>query len=253
MPSPLAKRSVETLLSVLLVLLSVVGPAGPSAAAAGPAAASPGPDWERIAACESNGRWHINTGNGYHGGLQIDLATWRAYGGHRYAPRADLATRAEQIAVGKRIVRDRGLSAWPNCARHGRLHAAPRAAPATAPPRPPGSPRRPPPNRNRPPPRAAAPPPPAPPPAPMSSSPATASPSSPSAPTRRAAPRPCTRRTRTHSTRDRTTSTRDSGCGCGREDGTSAAARGGAVHAAGGARCRGRAKSRHGESTDRSE
>ncbi|MCL7490188.1 transglycosylase family protein [Streptomyces sp. MCA2] len=117
MPSPLAKRSVETLLSVLLVLLSVVGPAGPSAAAAGPAAASPGPDWERIAACESNGRWHINTGNGYHGGLQIDLATWRAYGGHRYAPRADLATRAEQIAVGKRIVRDRGLSAWPNCAR----------------------------------------------------------------------------------------------------------------------------------------
>ncbi|MFJ5799540.1 transglycosylase family protein [Streptomyces decoyicus] len=117
MPSPLAKRSVETLLSVLLVLLSVVGPAGPSAAAAGPAAVSPGPDWERIAACESNGRWHINTGNGYHGGLQIDLATWRAYGGHRYAPRADLATRAEQIAIGKRIVRDRGLSAWPNCAR----------------------------------------------------------------------------------------------------------------------------------------
>ncbi|MEU9485369.1 transglycosylase family protein [Streptomyces decoyicus] len=117
MPSPLAKRSVETLLSVLLVLLSVVGPAGPSAAAAGPGAESPGPDWERIAACESNGRWHINTGNGYHGGLQIDLATWRAYGGHRYAPRADLATRAQQIAVGKRIVRDRGLSAWPNCAR----------------------------------------------------------------------------------------------------------------------------------------
>ncbi|MET7798711.1 transglycosylase family protein [Streptomyces decoyicus] len=117
MPSPLAKRSVETLLSVLLVLLSVVGPAGPSAAAAGPDAASPGPDWERIAACESNGRWHINTGNGYHGGLQIDPATWRAYGGHRYAPRADLATRAEQIAIGKRIVRDRGLSAWPNCAR----------------------------------------------------------------------------------------------------------------------------------------
>ncbi|MFE0374754.1 transglycosylase family protein [Streptomyces inhibens] len=113
MPSPLAKRSVETILSVLLVMLSVLGLAGRSAAApAGP----PAPDWERIAACESNGRWHTNTGNGYHGGLQIDPATWRAYGGNRYAPRADLATRAEQIAIGERIVRDRGLSAWPNCA-----------------------------------------------------------------------------------------------------------------------------------------
>ncbi|MFC5246424.1 LysM peptidoglycan-binding domain-containing protein [Streptomyces sp. SID8375] len=116
MPSPLAKRSVETLLSVLLVLLSVLGLAAPSAAAAG-SPARPGPDWERIAACESNGRWHINTGNGYHGGLQIDPATWRAYGGRRYAPRADLATRDEQIAIAERIVRDRGLSAWPNCAR----------------------------------------------------------------------------------------------------------------------------------------
>ncbi|MGW8555094.1 transglycosylase family protein [Streptomyces tubercidicus] len=114
MPSPLAKRSVETLLSLLLVVLSVLGGAG-AAAAAPPG--GPAPDWERIAACESNGRWHINTGNGYHGGLQIDPATWRAYGGRRYAPRADLATRDEQIAIGERIVRDRGLSAWPNCAR----------------------------------------------------------------------------------------------------------------------------------------
>ncbi|MFG2528383.1 transglycosylase family protein [Streptomyces sp. NPDC048516] len=119
MPSPLAKRSVERLLPVLLVVLGVVGLAGltgPGAAAAGPSFGPPGPDWERIAACESNGRWHINTGNGYHGGLQIDRATWRAYGGLRYAPRADLATRAEQIAIGERIARDRGLSAWPNCA-----------------------------------------------------------------------------------------------------------------------------------------
>ncbi|MFE1174418.1 transglycosylase family protein [Streptomyces sp. NPDC058773] len=116
MPSPLAKRSVEALLSLLLVVLSVLGAAAPGAAAAG-AATGPVPDWERIAACESNGRWHINTGNGYHGGLQIDPATWRAYGGRRYAPRADLATRDEQIAIGQRIARDRGLSAWPNCAR----------------------------------------------------------------------------------------------------------------------------------------
>lgn len=125
MPSHLAKRSVETLLSVLLVMLGVLGLAGRGAAApAGP----PGPDWERIAACESSGRWHTNTGNGYHGGLQIDLATWRAYGGDRFAPRADLASRAQQIAVGERIVRDRGLSAWPNCARV--TSASDRTAPA---------------------------------------------------------------------------------------------------------------------------
>ncbi|WP_433857169.1 transglycosylase family protein [Streptomyces kronopolitis] len=117
MPSHLAKRSVETLLFVLLVMLGVLGPAGRGAAVSRAPAGPPGPDWERIAACESSGRWHINTGNGYHGGLQIDLATWRAYGGDRFAPRADLASRAQQIAVGERIVRDRGLSAWPNCAR----------------------------------------------------------------------------------------------------------------------------------------
>ncbi|WP_310724142.1 transglycosylase family protein [Streptomyces sp. N2A] len=115
MPSPLAKRSAHTFLSVLLAVLAVVGLAVHRAAAAAPSG-SPVPDWERIAECESNGRWHINTGNGYHGGLQIDPATWRAYGGKRYAPRADLATRSEQIAVGRRIVRDRGLSAWPRCA-----------------------------------------------------------------------------------------------------------------------------------------
>ncbi|WP_030810903.1 transglycosylase family protein [Streptomyces sp. NRRL S-337] len=115
MPSPLAKRSAHTFLSVLLAVLAVVGLAVHRAAAAAPSG-SPVPDWERIAECESNGRWHVNTGNGYHGGLQIDPATWRAYGGKRYAPRADLATRSEQIAVGRRIVRDRGLSAWPRCA-----------------------------------------------------------------------------------------------------------------------------------------
>lgn len=137
MPSHLAKRSVETLLSVLLVMLGVLGLAGRGAAVSGAPAGPPAPDWERIAACESSGRWHINTGNGYHGGLQIDLATWRAYGGDRFAPRADLASRAQQIAVGERIVRDRGLSAWPNCARvtsaSERTAPADQEAPAAAP------------------------------------------------------------------------------------------------------------------------
>ena len=37
--------------------------------------------WDRLAKCESGGNWHINTGNGYYGGLQFSLGTWHAYGG----------------------------------------------------------------------------------------------------------------------------------------------------------------------------
>lgn len=140
--SPLAKRPVESVLALLLVLLSVLGLAGRSVADApakapaqaptqvAPAAAAParglvvhtvtaGTDWDRIAECESSGNWNINTGNGYHGGLQFAPSTWRAYGGGQYAPRADLATRAEQIAVGERVARSQGMGAWPTCGRLG--------------------------------------------------------------------------------------------------------------------------------------
>ena len=71
--------------------------------------------WRRIAFCESNGRWHINTGNGYYGGLQFTQSTWLAYGGGAYAPRADLASRAAQVAVARRVVRGQGWGAWPVC------------------------------------------------------------------------------------------------------------------------------------------
>ncbi|MFC5666581.1 transglycosylase family protein [Kitasatospora misakiensis] len=72
-------------------------------------------DWERVAACESSGDWHINTGNGYFGGLQFDKPTWEESGGLAYAPRADLASRAEQIAVADALAAQRGLSPWPVC------------------------------------------------------------------------------------------------------------------------------------------
>ncbi|MFB4423375.1 transglycosylase family protein [Streptomyces sp. QL37] len=136
--SPLAKRPVESVLALLLVLLSVLGLAGRSVADAPaqapaqavPAQAAParavvaptvtgGTDWDRIAQCESSGRWDTNTGNGYHGGLQFAPSTWRAYGGGQYAPRADLATKSEQIAVGERVARSQGMGAWPTCGRLG--------------------------------------------------------------------------------------------------------------------------------------
>ena len=68
--------------------------------------------WERVAQCESGGNWSINTGNGYYGGLQFSFSTWLAYNGDDFAPRADLASKAEQITVANRVYADNGLSQW---------------------------------------------------------------------------------------------------------------------------------------------
>ncbi|MFI1420876.1 transglycosylase family protein [Streptomyces sp. NPDC020731] len=74
-----------------------------------------GTDWDAIAACESGGDWQANTGNGHYGGLQFTQSSWVAAGGLEYAPRADLATREEQITVAGRLARLQGMSAW-SCA-----------------------------------------------------------------------------------------------------------------------------------------
>ncbi|MFI7605915.1 transglycosylase family protein [Micromonospora sp. NPDC049366] len=74
-------------------------------------------NWDAIAQCESGGNWHINTGNGYYGGLQFSQSTWKGYGGTRYAARADLATRGEQIAVAEKVLDGQGIGAWPTCGR----------------------------------------------------------------------------------------------------------------------------------------
>ena len=68
--------------------------------------------WDRIAQCESGGNWSINSGNGYYGGLQFDSQTWLANGGGRFAGRADLASRTQQIAVSNTVYAQRGLAPW---------------------------------------------------------------------------------------------------------------------------------------------
>jgi LysM repeat protein len=80
-----------------------------------PAGAAPVSVWDRVAACESGGNWHINTGNGYYGGLQFSAGTWRAHGGTAYASRADLASKGAQIAVAERVLNTQGPGAWPVC------------------------------------------------------------------------------------------------------------------------------------------
>lgn len=76
-----------------------------------------GDRWDAIAACESTGNWSINTGNGYYGGVQFDQNTWERNGGLRYASRADLATREEQIAIAEVTRARQGWGAWPVCGR----------------------------------------------------------------------------------------------------------------------------------------
>ncbi len=96
--------------------------AGPSAAArvstAAPAS-SGGANWSAIAACESGGNWSANTGNGFYGGLQFTEQTWLGYGGGRYAPSANQATAAQQIAVAQRVLAGQGIGAWPTCGAGG--------------------------------------------------------------------------------------------------------------------------------------
>ena len=79
------------------------------------ASAAPDSDWDRLAQCEAGGNWQINTGNGYHGGLQFNAGTWAAYGGTAYAPTADLATREQQIEIAKKTQAAQGWGAWPAC------------------------------------------------------------------------------------------------------------------------------------------
>ncbi|WP_109471026.1 transglycosylase family protein [Ornithinimicrobium cavernae] len=71
--------------------------------------------WDRVAQCEASGNWHINTGNGYYGGLQFYHPTWKAYGGQAYAGYAHQASKAEQIAIGRRVLHAQGPGAWPIC------------------------------------------------------------------------------------------------------------------------------------------
>jgi hypothetical protein len=120
--------------AVVVAALVLLAPVEPAAAAPPPAAgtamaqvphhcAKHRRPWGCLAQCESGGRWNANTGNGFYGGLQFGQRTWQAFGGRAYAPRADLATRKEQIRVAEKVVRAQGWQAWPACSRKYRLRS----------------------------------------------------------------------------------------------------------------------------------
>ncbi|MFD3837818.1 transglycosylase family protein [Streptomyces sp. NPDC058642] len=124
----------------LLLAACLLAGAAPAAAHAAPSPPAPGPSavsvpydcardgwpWNCVALCESSGRWDADTGNGFYGGLQFWQPTWEEFGGLTYAPRADLATRAQQIAVAQEVLAVQGWEAWPVCAKRyglkGRMH-----------------------------------------------------------------------------------------------------------------------------------
>ncbi|MFF9852619.1 transglycosylase family protein [Streptomyces litmocidini] len=98
---------------------ALVGVTGIAVAAplmtAGTASAATSAEWDAVAQCESGGNWAINTGNGFYGGLQFTNSTWAAFGGTAYAPRADLASKSQQIAVAEKVLAGQGKGAWPSC------------------------------------------------------------------------------------------------------------------------------------------
>ena len=105
-PNP-TKRNIGLATAPLVAAIPLVSASSASAAGAGP--------WDRLASCESGGNWHINTGNGYYGGVQFADGTWDGWGGERYASRADLATKAEQIVIAAKLVENSGWGSWPAC------------------------------------------------------------------------------------------------------------------------------------------
>ncbi|MEX1177127.1 MAG: transglycosylase family protein [Nitriliruptor sp.] len=68
--------------------------------------------WEDLARCESGGNWSINTGNGYYGGLQFSLSSWRWVGGSGYPHHA---SKTEQIKRAEILLDRQGWGAWPAC------------------------------------------------------------------------------------------------------------------------------------------
>ncbi len=95
--------------------------------------------WDLLAMCESGGNWHINTGNGYYGGLQFLPESWYMVGGKGLPHEA---SREEQIYRATLLLAIQGWKAWPACSLKlglrkadpgERVYGAPATSPAARP------------------------------------------------------------------------------------------------------------------------
>ena len=89
--------------------------------------ASASSDWDRLAECESNGNWSINTGNGYYGGLQFSQQSWQAVGGSGLPSNA---SKSEQIQRAEQLRQIQGWGAWPACSAQLGLSGSPNGTPS---------------------------------------------------------------------------------------------------------------------------
>lgn len=66
----------------------------------------------RMAYCESTNRWYLDTGNGFYGGLQFDLGTWRTVGGSGYPNQNSELEQKYRAVI---LIKRRGYEPWPVC------------------------------------------------------------------------------------------------------------------------------------------
>ena len=73
--------------------------------------------WDRLAQCETGGRWHLNSGNGFYGGLQFSAPTWNTASAKVgvSAPYAHMASKEDQIKAAVWLQKNSGWGQWPHC------------------------------------------------------------------------------------------------------------------------------------------
>ena len=111
------------------------GSSGGSSSGGSSPSVTSGSVWDRLAQCESGGNWAINTGNGFYGGLQFTLSTWRAFGGTGMPHQA---SRETQIAVATKVQASQGWAPGlpaPRSSASADRPSCPHAAVAFHPPR----------------------------------------------------------------------------------------------------------------------
>jgi hypothetical protein len=72
----------------------------------------------RLRECESGGRYHIDTGNGYYGAYQFAASTWHSLGYHGLPSKAKAN---KQDAAAKKLHASQGWHPWPVCSKKEHL------------------------------------------------------------------------------------------------------------------------------------
>lgn len=107
-PSAVHRTVAATGVAAALALGDAVAMAG----AAGAAGAVTPDAWAQLRTCESSGNYAVNTGNGYFGAYQFNLATWHGLG---YPGLPSDASPAVQDQAAQALYAQRGWQPWPAC------------------------------------------------------------------------------------------------------------------------------------------